>query len=457
MNEKCALVLSGGGAKGCFEIGAWRALREAGYHFEAIAGASVGSLNAALIAQDAFEAAERLWNSISIEQVVNIPRRFIKNGVLNINSENIKDIQKLNKSLVKGKLDSTPLRRLIESNINEKLIRSRKVDLGIVTYNLSHLKPVEIFIDRMPEGSVADYLLASASFPLFSSTKINGKNFIDGGIHDNLPFRMLKKRGYKNMVVIDISGLGNNRRPDITGTRTLYIKNSLELGTLADIYGILKFDTRFLQNFKELGYLDASRALGKYCGKRYFIEGSTRWLDKIENELMSDRLFHIVKKEFSPFISAKLLRDLKNGNKDRYDFYNELLPEKMRNGKHLALAYLECAAFCCGLEVIQEWKADKFVEAIQAEIRELGNFHLDPAEIEFKQYADFLFSSGSIDKRAEQMYLGSDKMITPFGYEKAAGILLAKGDQNNKRVKKAMLVKFPQLLPAWIATEGLVP
>lgn len=60
------LVLSGGGGKGAYQIGCWQALREFGADgFGVIAGTSVGALNAALIAQGAYEKARAVWFDIS--------------------------------------------------------------------------------------------------------------------------------------------------------------------------------------------------------------------------------------------------------------------------------------------------------------------------------------------------------------------------------------------------------
>lgn len=75
-----ALVFSGGGAKGSFEIGAWRAFREMGLEFDAVVGASVGSLNAALYAQGDYDLAEEIWSTVSIEQVVEVPRNLVTGG-----------------------------------------------------------------------------------------------------------------------------------------------------------------------------------------------------------------------------------------------------------------------------------------------------------------------------------------------------------------------------------------
>ena len=45
------LILAGGGAKGAYQIGAWKAMRELDIEFEAKAGATIGAINEAMIAQ----------------------------------------------------------------------------------------------------------------------------------------------------------------------------------------------------------------------------------------------------------------------------------------------------------------------------------------------------------------------------------------------------------------------
>ncbi len=49
------LVLAGGGAKGAYQIGAWKAMREIGVEIEMIAGVSIGAINGALIAQGDYD------------------------------------------------------------------------------------------------------------------------------------------------------------------------------------------------------------------------------------------------------------------------------------------------------------------------------------------------------------------------------------------------------------------
>ena len=65
LNKEYGIVLEGGGAKGAYQVGAWKALKEAGIRIKGVAGTSVGALNGALICMDDFSKAERIWENIS--------------------------------------------------------------------------------------------------------------------------------------------------------------------------------------------------------------------------------------------------------------------------------------------------------------------------------------------------------------------------------------------------------
>jgi predicted acylesterase/phospholipase RssA len=63
------LVLEGGGAKGAFQFGCLLAFRELGVEFDAIAGTSVGALNAALWSTNQIDWGKSFWETISFEKV----------------------------------------------------------------------------------------------------------------------------------------------------------------------------------------------------------------------------------------------------------------------------------------------------------------------------------------------------------------------------------------------------
>ena len=71
-SKEYGLVLEGGGAKGAYQIGAWKALKEAGVKINAVAGTSVGALNGALICMDELEMAQQMWSNLTYSQVMDV-------------------------------------------------------------------------------------------------------------------------------------------------------------------------------------------------------------------------------------------------------------------------------------------------------------------------------------------------------------------------------------------------
>lgn len=84
MNKlKTGLVLSGGGAKGAYHAGVVKALDEFGIHVDAIAGASIGALNGAILAsapslQEGASRLDQIWQLLKSES----PMKLQKNGLL---------------------------------------------------------------------------------------------------------------------------------------------------------------------------------------------------------------------------------------------------------------------------------------------------------------------------------------------------------------------------------------
>lgn len=75
---KQAIALAGGGTKGAYQVGAWKAMRELGIPFDIVTGTSIGSVTAALMVQGDFDRAWELWTHITEEQIMlerPMPRR----------------------------------------------------------------------------------------------------------------------------------------------------------------------------------------------------------------------------------------------------------------------------------------------------------------------------------------------------------------------------------------------
>lgn len=262
--EKYGLVLAGGGAKGIYQLGAWQAMREIGISFSVVAGVSIGSINGALIASDSYEEAKMLWRSASIDRGVNISRELRDPE----NLFSIKNFPALIKEVWKnGGIDASPTKALLQEFIDERKVRSSDIGLGLVTFSLSEYEPKEIFIDKIPEGQLHDYLLASSKVPGVSNIGPEGEKFLDGGVYDNTPVEMLLKNGYNRLIVVDISSMkGIGHRDEIENMQIVYIRpNDVdELGAAFD------FSEEMFEKRMKMGYLDARKAFGLISGRIYY-------------------------------------------------------------------------------------------------------------------------------------------------------------------------------------------
>ena len=72
LTKPYAIALEGGGAKGGYEIGVWKALKEAGVRIAAVSGTSVGALNGALMARDTYDKAVDAWSNVRMSSIVSV-------------------------------------------------------------------------------------------------------------------------------------------------------------------------------------------------------------------------------------------------------------------------------------------------------------------------------------------------------------------------------------------------
>ena len=205
-----ALALEGGGAKGAYQIGAWKALCEAGVKIDAVAGTSVGALNGSLIVMGDLEKAENIWENIRYSQVMDVDdetmSRLLKGGV---KLDELDSVAQQMFEVIKNRgFDVTPLRKWISQVVDEKTVRESPVELFIDTFSLSDGKLLELRAKDLPEGTLCDMLLASAYLPVFRSEKLGGKRYADGGLRDVLPLHVLIEHGYKDILALRLFGIG---------------------------------------------------------------------------------------------------------------------------------------------------------------------------------------------------------------------------------------------------------
>ena len=263
------LVLAGGGAKGAYQLGAWKAMREIGVTFNAVAGVSIGSINGALVVQNDYLAAERLWQSISLDKGINIEAPLPDPD----NLFSAKNWGVLFREFLKNRgFDASPVKDLLAPYIDEAAVRRSGVPFGIVTVQLSQANNptgLELFLGDIPDGQLLDYLLASSSIPLANNIGPQGEKFLDGGIYDNTPVAMLRRSGYNRIVVIDIASIkGVNYNLDFQNCEVVYIR-PYDIDALGASFD---FSHEMFLRRREFGYLDAKKAFSYLLGKIYYFE-----------------------------------------------------------------------------------------------------------------------------------------------------------------------------------------
>lgn len=294
LTKEYGIVLEGGGAKGAYQIGAWAALREAGIKIKGIAGTSVGALNGALMCMDDLEKAELLWDNISYSQVMDIEDAWVEQWRMHdFSSFSLHELLAEGKKILKDRgVDITPLKQLIERTVDEERILQSGRELFVSTISLSERKPLVINLGETAEGEMKDMLLASAYLPVFKRERLGGKLYTDGGGANNVPVDVLAERGYKDIIVIRIYGLGHDTE------KSFVVPEDVSLYHIAprqNLGGILEFDPKKARRNKKLGYLDGKRLLYGLAGKRYYIDASgteAYYFDKMmsEAQLMKEYL-----------------------------------------------------------------------------------------------------------------------------------------------------------------------
>ena len=288
LTKEYGIVLEGGGAKGAYQIGAWKALREAGVRIKGIAGASVGSLNGALICMDDLEKAEDIWKNIEYSRVMDVSDETIKAlKKKDFKALNMQEILNSGFQFIKdGGFDVTPLKNLIAEVVgDESRIRESDRELFAVTYSVSEHKELAVDVKSGEEGSVKDMLLASAYFLAFKNEKLGGKRYRDGGGFNNVPLGVLLDKGYEDIIVIRIYGWGFDSEKV---TKIPEGVNVYHIAPRQDLGGILEFDKKQSRKNMTLGYYDAKRFLYGLAGRIYYIDApgsEPYYFDKMMSEL----------------------------------------------------------------------------------------------------------------------------------------------------------------------------
>jgi len=316
-----AIALEGGGAKGAYEVGVWRALDEAGVRYNAVSGTSVGALNGALMVMRDLPRAIDAWSNIQISKIIDLgdmdpdDYKRLLDGKFDADDW---QLFPLAIGLIRNRgLNVAPLRAWVRELVDAHKIKSSDVDFYVSTFSLTDLKALEVHVKDLPEDQICDMLLASAYHPSFRLEKLGSKFYADGGFVDSLPLHSLVEAGYRDIIAVRIPGPGIERYfkvPDDMNVTTIQ--------TYADLGSMLNFDAEQARRDMEIGYLDARRVLYGLGGRLYYVERSMSELEAL-NWILAHASFG--KKGMREYLERELPRIARQMDAAAADYYDLML------------------------------------------------------------------------------------------------------------------------------------
>lgn len=312
-NKKTALVLGGGGSRGAYEIGVWKALDELGYKIDIVTGTSVGAINGALVAQGDLEIAERLWKELETQMVFDVAG----NDALSYAKEII----------MHGGAGTDGLKKLLTDTISEKTVRDSDVEYGLTAVSVPDMKPHELLKEDIPDGELIQYIMASAAcFPASKFAEIEGTKFIDGGYSDNIPIELALEAGAERVIAVNLDAVGIIKKKDMKKVDDLVlIEPRWNLGNF------LVFDKQNSSRIIKLGYLNTMKALGHHDGDRYtfqkghFDEKKMRGSDDAADYFEVDPLKVYTIDEFNEELKKKVDEYVKINERELKEDFNTLV------------------------------------------------------------------------------------------------------------------------------------
>lgn len=177
---RIGLALGGGAAKGFAHVGVIAVLEEAGLRPDYVVGTSAGSLVAALYASGK-SSVELQKTAMSMEEAA------ITDWMLPL--------------VGRGVFRGDALGRFVNDSVGGRLIEDMRIPLGVVATDLGSGQAV-----LFQRGDTGTAVRASSAVPaVFVPVKINGRDYVDGGLVAPVPVRYARQMGAELVIAVDIS------------------------------------------------------------------------------------------------------------------------------------------------------------------------------------------------------------------------------------------------------------
>lgn len=258
--EEYGLVLAGGGGKGAYEVGVWKAMSDYGVaqKVTAISGTSVGGLNGALFCcyGSDIDSIEDVWLNM-------VP------SALTYNDELISQIG------LESIINAMPLYRVKERLYPQVTVTAVRDRYKIAKYLMANIFGESyacrfVLNDEQDVDEIKKELLATAAFPVICNSVLlkDGFYYIDGGGDtayggDNVPLTPIieKNPHINNIIIVYLEGMeslkNRVRAIDYDDKNLIEVIPSIELGGLFE--GTTNFSVRRIRLLIRQGYEDAEK------------------------------------------------------------------------------------------------------------------------------------------------------------------------------------------------------
>lgn len=308
LKNKIGLVLSGGGAKGAYQVGVVRALAEMGIEVGGIAGASIGALNGAVVAsaptlQEGALRLQELWEMIAeappldgelpplvrLMEAAGLPvKATFKNRsiVAKEMRQNLIDVLLAPDSA--SLLGNGPIKKILSEYVTEERLAKglplfvsvfpcRTLLESVINCSLARLgfkdSPESDFlhIQSLSREEQQKALLASSAIPfLLQAQEIGGERYTDGGqgglfsSQGNTPLAPLVENGCNRVIVTSLSDRSAWSGQQYLGADVIEIARRYPIkrnALIPEVLDVFSFQPNKIYSWIDQGYSDALRCM----------------------------------------------------------------------------------------------------------------------------------------------------------------------------------------------------
>ena len=315
---KYGIVFCGGGAKGAYQIGAWKRLRELGMDKEIIgvSGASIGAMNSMLFAQGDYDAAEEVWRQTKQSDIKAWNQSAWQSAIQSLTSYGVGKaatgaLLRTGLGLTNPLFSVIPILTIGATAINlSNLAKNagfyspdRLSDImckyvspaGIAATNKQVYTALTAIEAHMPNKSeskmdsfhpacrfagsieyrswasltyeeIVETVLASAAFPVvYPVSTHRNKTYTDGGMLDNTPVKPLRDAGFRNIIVVHLEYISNKKerqkKEEMVNSQGGGWTKFMHIWPSASLGGFLEISANLTRRRINLGYMDTESQL----------------------------------------------------------------------------------------------------------------------------------------------------------------------------------------------------